>query len=68
MQHVSVVSVPVSDQDRAKRFYVGLLGLTVVTESTFGDGLRWIQLGIPGGLSANQVTRVRAVWAPGMAS
>lgn len=48
MEHVSVVSVPVSDQDRAKRFYTDQLGMTVVAESTFGDDLRWIQVGIPG--------------------
>lgn len=48
MEFISVVSVPVSDQDRAKRFYLDQLGLSLVAESTFGDDLRWIQVGIPG--------------------
>jgi predicted enzyme related to lactoylglutathione lyase len=58
MQYVSVISVPVSDQDRAKRFYTDQLGLAVVTESTFGDDLRWIQLGIPGA----QTTLTLVTW------
>ncbi|QKG23496.1 VOC family protein [Actinomadura verrucosospora] len=48
MKFMSVVSVPVSDQNQAKDFYVDRLGLSVITESSFGDDLRWIQLGIPG--------------------
>jgi predicted enzyme related to lactoylglutathione lyase len=40
MQFVSVVSIPVSDQERAKRFYVA--------EASFGDEMHWIQVGIPG--------------------
>jgi predicted enzyme related to lactoylglutathione lyase len=58
MQHVSVVSVPVSDQGRAKRFYVDQVGLAVVFESAFGDDLRWIQLGIPGA----QTTLTLVTW------
>jgi predicted enzyme related to lactoylglutathione lyase len=48
MQFVSVVSVPVSDQERAKRFYVEQLGLEVVAEASFGDEMHWIQVGIAG--------------------
>ncbi|GAA5054019.1 VOC family protein [Nocardia callitridis] len=48
MQFISVVSVPVGDQDRAKSFYLDKLGFHLIAESTFGDGLRWIQVGIPG--------------------
>jgi catechol 2,3-dioxygenase-like lactoylglutathione lyase family enzyme len=48
MQFVSVVSVPVSNQVRARSFYVDKLGFSVVTETSFGDDLRWIQIGIPG--------------------
>ncbi|AYY12576.1 VOC family protein [Actinobacteria bacterium YIM 96077] len=47
MKFISVVSVPVSDQERAKSFYLDQLGFTLVAESTFGDDLRWIQVGIP---------------------
>jgi predicted enzyme related to lactoylglutathione lyase len=48
MELISVVSVPVSDQHRAKSFYLGQLGFSLIAEATFGDDLRWIQVGIPG--------------------
>jgi predicted enzyme related to lactoylglutathione lyase len=46
--HISVVSVPVSDQEAAKRFYTHQLGWELLAEATFGDGLRWIQIRPPG--------------------
>lgn len=48
MEFISVLSVPVSDQARAKRFYLDKLGFTLITEATFGDDLSWIQVGLPG--------------------
>lgn len=48
MQYVSVVSVPVSDQERSKRFYTDILGFELIADATFGDDLRWVQLGPPG--------------------
>lgn len=44
MQSISVVSVPVSDQERAKRFYVETLGFEVVADASWGDEQRWIQV------------------------
>ena len=32
----------------AKSFYLDQLGFSLIAESTFGDDLRWIQVGIPG--------------------
>ena len=46
--NISVVSVPVADQDQAKRFYTDQLGFAVLLDAEFGDGLRWIQLAPPG--------------------
>ena len=43
-----VVSVPVTDQDRAKQFYVGKLGFTEVMDNQFGEGMRWVMLRPPG--------------------
>jgi catechol 2,3-dioxygenase-like lactoylglutathione lyase family enzyme len=40
MQFVSVVSVPVSDQERGKRFYAEQPGLEVVAEASFGDEMQ----------------------------
>lgn len=48
MQRVTVVSVPVSDQQAAKSFYVDSLGFELLAEATFGDDLHWIQVGPPG--------------------
>jgi catechol 2,3-dioxygenase-like lactoylglutathione lyase family enzyme len=49
VQRVTVVSVPVSDQEQAKRFYTEQLGFELLAEATFGDELRWIQVGPAGG-------------------
>ncbi len=46
--NLSVVSVPVSDQDRAKEFYVGKLGFSEQMDAGFGDGMRWVMLRPPG--------------------
>jgi catechol 2,3-dioxygenase-like lactoylglutathione lyase family enzyme len=37
---VRVVSVPVSDQDRARAFYTDTLGFELRTENAFGEGMR----------------------------
>jgi len=43
-----IVSVPVSDQERAKRFYNETLGFDLVREAPMGPGQKWIQLSPPG--------------------
>ena len=52
VQDVIVVSVPVSDQDRAKAFYVDKLGLELVREDDSVPGLRWVQVAPKGGGTA----------------
>jgi catechol 2,3-dioxygenase-like lactoylglutathione lyase family enzyme len=49
---LQVISVPVSDQDRAKEFYAGVLGFTVELDNEFGGGMRWVMLRPPGGGTA----------------
>lgn len=46
---VGSVAVPVSDQDRAVRFYTETLGLEVRLDVPMGDGGRWVQVAAPGG-------------------
>lgn len=46
---VLVVSVPVTDQDRAKAFYVETLGFALVREDASVPGFRWVQVAPPGG-------------------
>ena len=41
---VQVVSVPVSDQDRAKEFYVNVLGFDVLQDMSMGPEMRWLQV------------------------
>lgn len=51
LTNLEVVSVPVSDQDRAKAFYAEQLGFAVEMDSSFGDGdggMRWVALRPPG--------------------
>jgi catechol 2,3-dioxygenase-like lactoylglutathione lyase family enzyme len=50
--NLEVISVPVSDQDRAKRFYVDQLGFSAVIDGSFGEGMRWVMLRPPGSSTA----------------
>jgi predicted enzyme related to lactoylglutathione lyase len=45
---IKIVSIHVSDQDRALKFYTEQVGFKVATDQTFGHGQRWIELLIPG--------------------
>ena len=44
---VSIVMVPVADQDRAIDFYVGTLGFEKRLDAPFADGMRWIEVAPP---------------------
>lgn len=46
MKKISIISIPVTDQQRAKAFYLQI-GFTLIREATFGPQT-WIQLGLPG--------------------
>ena len=46
---IEVVSLPVSDQDRARDFYVAVLGFELVRDADMGPGMRWVQVAPPGG-------------------
>jgi len=61
MQVIEVVSIPVSDQQAAKEFYLKI-GFEMVVEADMGNGATWVQLGLPG-----QVTTITLVnWFPQM--
>jgi predicted enzyme related to lactoylglutathione lyase len=45
---VQLFSVPVSDPERAKVFYVDTLGFTLVSDTMMGEDQRWIQVVPPG--------------------
>jgi catechol 2,3-dioxygenase-like lactoylglutathione lyase family enzyme len=63
ISQVQVVSVPVSDQDRAKAFYVEILGLALLTDQQFTPEMRWVMVSPPGGAALTLVT-----WFPTMPS
>jgi predicted enzyme related to lactoylglutathione lyase len=39
-----IVSVPVSDQERSKKFYRDVIGFELLREEPMGPGQKWIQL------------------------
>ncbi len=60
INRVQAVSIPVSDQERAKRFYVEGLGFEVAIDEHQSNGLHWIQLVPPGA----QTAIVLSTWHP----
>lgn len=48
INHVQIVHIPVSDQDRARAFYADTLGLTVIADMEMGPHGRWLQVGPQG--------------------
>ena len=62
---VQVVSIPVSDQERAKTFYVETLGFEAQRDATFpqdGQQMRWIEVTPKGGAT----TFTLVTWFPQM--
>jgi catechol 2,3-dioxygenase-like lactoylglutathione lyase family enzyme len=45
---IATVIIPVSDQDRAVSFYVDKLGFEPRVDVPFGNGMRWIEIGLGG--------------------
>jgi catechol 2,3-dioxygenase-like lactoylglutathione lyase family enzyme len=41
---IAIVSVPVTDRDRARDFYVREMGFTLLRDEPMGPDMRWIQL------------------------
>ena len=39
-----IVSVPVSDQERARDFYVNSIGFELRADSAWGEGMRWVEV------------------------
>lgn len=43
---IATVIIPVADQDAAVDFYVGKLGFEKRVDIPFGDGYRWVEVGL----------------------
>ena len=48
IKQVKFVSISVTDQQRALDFYTGKLGFKVLTDQSFGEGMRWLELRVGG--------------------
>ncbi|MFL6073999.1 MAG: SRPBCC domain-containing protein [Mycobacteriales bacterium] len=48
LDRISLISVPVTDQQRARDYYVDVLGFAVKSDTEL-DGTRWVMLSPPGG-------------------
>lgn len=48
-RHIKFTPLPVTDQDRAVKFYRDTMGLTVATDDPFQGERRWIEIAIEGG-------------------
>jgi predicted enzyme related to lactoylglutathione lyase len=59
---VQLFSIPVSDQDRAKSFYVDTLGFDLIADAQMGPDMRWVQVAPRG--AATTLTLVN--WFPSM--
>jgi catechol 2,3-dioxygenase-like lactoylglutathione lyase family enzyme len=59
---ISIVSVPVSDQDRSLAFYVDVLGLELLDDSPMGPTMRWVRIAPK--LAQTSITLV--TWFPSM--
>jgi catechol 2,3-dioxygenase-like lactoylglutathione lyase family enzyme len=65
---INLVSVPVTDQDGAKRFYVDRLGFAEKFDYVMDEGGRWVMLTPPGGgADITLVTWFRDTTPPGSA-
>jgi catechol 2,3-dioxygenase-like lactoylglutathione lyase family enzyme len=47
LREISLVIVPVTDQDQSIAFYVDKLGLEKRTDQEFGRGMRWVEVYAP---------------------
>jgi predicted enzyme related to lactoylglutathione lyase len=59
---VQLFSIPVSNQDRAKSFYVDTLGFELLADAQMGPDMRWVQVAPKG--AATAITLV--TWFPSM--
>jgi predicted enzyme related to lactoylglutathione lyase len=59
---VQLLSVPVSDQDRARDFYVDTLGFDLASDTSMGPDMRWVMVCPPGA----QTALTLVTWFPTM--
>ena len=65
LTRIEVLSLPVTDQDRAKDFYVGALGFELVADNQMGPAQRWVQVRPEGGQTSITLVTWFATMPPG---
>ena len=65
VEAIQLVSVPVSDEAAAKRFYAAVLGFEVVRDAPFAPDARWIELAPAPGSAAIALVTWFAAAPPG---
>jgi catechol 2,3-dioxygenase-like lactoylglutathione lyase family enzyme len=63
---VESVSVPVSDQDQAKEFYVDTLGFELLVDNTWREGLLWSEVAPVNSVTSLMLVTWSASMLPGM--
>ncbi len=63
---VESVSVPVSNQDEAKEFYVGTLGFELLVDNTWREGMRWSEVAPENSAASLMLVTWYASMLPGM--
>ena len=59
---IQLFSLPVSDQDRARDFYLDTLGFELVSDTAMGPDQRWVQVRPPGA----QTSITLVTWFPSL--
>jgi catechol 2,3-dioxygenase-like lactoylglutathione lyase family enzyme len=59
---VQLLSIPVRDQDRARDFYVDVLGFELIADTAMDPDMRWVQVAPPGA----QTSITLVTWFPTM--
>lgn len=66
IKKISITSIYVSDQDKAKEFYTDKLGFELVDDQDMGGGARWITVRPPGAETSIVLIQGYAGWTPEM--
>src|SRR4051812_14461995 len=65
ISQIGVVMLPVTDIDQAIEFYTDKLGLEKRSDTAFGEGDRWVELGVPGAATTMALVPGRNETVPG---
>jgi predicted enzyme related to lactoylglutathione lyase len=64
MKLIEVISIPVTDQQISKAFYLKI-GFQLLIEAPMGDNGNWVQLGLPGQVTSITLVNWFANMSPG---